>query len=632
MITTNRLILSCISLALLGSCSGIAPKFYDRKDTEINDPTLNLTREDYRNLPFAAPKKNDGPGGEYTGFETVVSAGAAEPPIPAIAPILSAPKPPQLGETRLVSISVTSDVPLRDVLLELARLANVDIEVDANIQGGVDFRATQKPFNEVIERLADFAGLRYRMQNGVLRVERDEAFVQIYTLDFLNFERSASSNINVSTSVLSGASVGGEGGSGLSTGSSTSITTSSNNDFWMQFETGITQILAYTPQGRSSSASAIPVQSLDAMGVEGANNSEALADALGAAAPAPAAAASTTSATSTDSTEGGSTLFTINKQAGTLTVVGNQKQHRLVGEFIRTLEYNASAQVLIEAKIVEVTLNENFESGIDWSRFTAGGSSLSAAALFGGATDTANLATFNFEKRNLTGLDIDLTAAVELAQVFGTTRTLSSPRLHAINNQQAVMTFAENEVYFTIEVEKEDEESETGPDQTTITVNSTINTVPIGIIMTMLPSINRRTGEVTLNIRPTLSRVVDRVEDPALAISLALDPALSALNLKNLIPVVEVRELDSILKVKSGEVMVIGGLMEDRGIQSEKGVPGASDLPIFGNLFKGVDRQRETKELIIFVRATILDQHGGTQDADRNIYDKFTQDPRPLNF
>ena len=126
--------------------------------------------------------------------------------------------------------------------------------------------------------------------------------------------------------------------------------------------------------------------------------------------------------------------------------------------------------------------------------------------------------------------------------------------------------------------------------------------------------------------------MVDRVSDPGLALALALNPAFAGINLENLIPVVEARELDSIMKVRSGEVMVIGGLMEDQGLQTERGVPGASELPVLGHLFKTTDRFRETKELIIFIRATVLDEGGYTDPADRGMYKKFTRDPRALEF
>lgn len=640
---TTMLLISASTL-LLGSCAGIAPKFYEPEENEIHDQTLGLTRDDYRKLPFT-PDKTPNADAEYGGFQTVAVAKVGEPPIPDLAPILAAPPVPKLGQTKLVSIAVTDDVPLKDVLLELARLADVDIEVDASIAGGIAFRANQRPFNEVIERISDFAGLRYSMKNGVLRVERDLPFVEMYNLDFLNMDRSSSSSVNVSTSVLSGGVSGGSsesessdsssdsgssgGGGGLTTGSSSSVTSSTTSDFWTQFESGIVGILAYSPQTRTSEFNTVQEQTASASAPGTTTAAPADAAAPAAPAPTPAAVAAATGGSSSSTPAASSAQYTINRQAGTLTVLATERQHRLVKEFIKKLEYNASAQVLIEAKIVEVTLDEAYEAGINWTEF--GTRSLSASAAFGGVSDSTNVAQLNFMKNGLTGLDIDLNLAVALTQTFGTTRTLSSPRLHAINNQQAVLTFAKNEVYFNITIEREEEDTTT-TSQTTYTVNSELRTVPIGIIMSILPSVNRDTGEITLNVRPTLSRVVDRVTDPQLAIATALDPALGDIEVENLIPVVEVRELDSILKVKSGQVMVIGGLMEDRAIQADNGVPGLSEVPVFGNLFKGVDRSKGTNELVIFIRATMVDSNGYSHEADKKLYDTYMQDSRPLKF
>ena len=92
------------------------------------------------------------------------------------------------------------------------------------------------------------------------------------------------------------------------------------------------------------------------------------------------------------------------------------------------------------------------------------------------------------------------------------------------------------------------------------------------------------------------------------------------------------RELDSILKLKSGQVMVIGGLMEQKSSNTDNGVPGASHVPWLGNLFKQVDKTSSTSELIIFIRATVVGNKGNAYEADKNIYEKFTNDPRPVAF
>ena len=594
------------------------------------DPNLSLTRDDYENLSNTKPTKD--------GLANPV--GLTEPPIPDIAEILAAPKPPKLGETKLVSIAVTDDVPLKDVLIELARLADVDIEVDSSITGGISFRAKDRPFNEVVERIADLAALRYTFKNNVLRVERDTPYVQIYSLDFLNMERTSSGSVNISTNVLN--STGGSGGGGLNTGSSATVSSKTDADFWKQFEAGIKQILTYNESKRISSVD-IASQPVAPVAVNGAAAGAAGGAAGGAggaagAAPAPAPgpvvnAAAAPAGNGAPKADDGS-FYIMNRQASTLTVSANDKQHTLIQQFLKKIQENASSQVLIEAKIVEVTLNDQFQSGINWTKL--GGSRIGFSGNFGApATSLANQGTINvgIPQQIALSKNIDLSAAVQLVESFGTTRTLSSPRLHAINNQESVLTFAENHVYFELQVQTNQNATTTG-NTSNLTVNSTLHTVPIGIILTLQPSINLDTSEITLSIRPTLSRITGSVSDPAVAFLVAQAAAqgITNLNITNAVPVIEVRELDSILKLKSGQVMVIGGLMQDIANNTDNGVPGMGSIPYFGNLFKGVDKQHNLSELVIFIRATIVDSSGDASSADKTVYKKFMRDPRPLGF
>jgi len=605
-------ILCCLLLA--SSCATLGDRIVGAPSPDPIDPNLGLDRTDYYNM--FDTKKNAGVG---------TSGDVTEPPIPELADILAAPQPPKISQAQLVSIAVTDDVPLKDVFIELARLADVDIEIDAGITGGVSFRAKDRPFNEVIERITDMAGLRYTMKDNVLRIERDAPFIQIYALDFLNIERSSDNSISLATNVLSN-SGGGGGGTGLTSGSTSSITSKTTSDFWAKFEEGITQIIAYQPTRLVSTttvASQIAPAAPRAPGAAAAGGG-AGGEGGGNVLPTPVPTAATTAApASTGSAPG----YILNRQASTLTVNASEKQHQLIRRFLDKLTANATSQVLIDAKIVEVTLNNDYQSGIDWSKLDIHG--IDATAKFGAVSDAANIFTFNFQR---SGRVVDLASAVQMTEVFGTTRTLSSPRLHATNNQQSVLTFAENQVYFTLEITQSESSSTTtttsGINRTTVT--STIHTVPIGIILSLQPSINLETNEVTLSVRPTLSRVTTSVSDPAVAYLLAQDSSL--VGLSSQIPVIEVRELDSILKLKSGQVMVIGGLMQDASSNTESGVPGLSSVPFLGNAFKGVDKDNETKELVIFIRATIVDSNGNPDKADKTIYEKFTDDPRPLKF
>ncbi|NBO18203.1 MAG: hypothetical protein EBV03_03065, partial [Proteobacteria bacterium] len=172
--------------------------------------------------------------------------------------------------------------------------------------------------------------------------------------------------------------------------------------------------------------------------------------------------------------------------------------------------------------------------------------------------------------------------------------------------------------------------------------NSEENRAPVGILLSLLPTINKEANEVTLSVRPTLTRVTQFITDPSFPIQVAV--ALNNLdntnkdliekirNTDSKVPQIETRELDSILKLKSGQVMVIGGLLEDRIVNNDAGVPAVSDIPFVGNLFKSVDKTNSKKELIIFIRATIVDSHGNVTDPQKALYDKFIQDPDPPKF
>ncbi len=658
-----RLIVGAIICTLLvSSCDEHTHSdLIDPLHPDLIDPAMNLDRRDYQDM---VSKK--GVAGQP--IINAKTGNLIEPPVPDIAQIIAAPKPPKIADTQLVSLAVTDDVPLKDVLIELARLANVDVEIDSGISGGISFRAKDRPFNEVIDRIADLAGLRYSIKNNIMRIERDTPYVETYSLDFLNLVRSSQSNVSVSTSVLAsndvgGLSAGGGGngggggnisgagasgssgnnatggnaggnngggagaGRGFFNGSTSNVTSKADSDFWKQFEEGIKRILTYREVTRLSNVD-VAAQP-DSPGAPAALPAGA---AQGGALPAIAADDNPNAKDQNGANDPiAGSFFIINREASTMTVSATEKQHTLIKEFLKKIQKNASAQVLIESKIVEVTLNDQFQSGIDWTKL--GNGTVSFTSSFAGVADKANIATLAANVDNIGHTGIDLNGAVNLAQTFGTTRTLSSPRLHAINNQQAVLTFAQNQVYFTLNVQQNQVAINNGSTNT-ITVNSTPHTVPIGIIMALQPSINTETNEVTLSVRPTLSRITGQVTDPAVAFTLAQAAAqnIDVTGINSTLPVIEVRELDSILKLKSGQVMVIGGLMENKGTNSDSGVPYAQDVPVFGHLFKGTQRSNNLKELVIFIRATIVNSNGNAAPADKDVYEKFSKDPRPLNF
>ncbi len=577
------------------------------KTTDVIDRPQGLSREDYDNM-------GDSDSLLPENVETTATVSGA-PPIPDLAQVLAAPKPPKIANTKLVTLSVTEDVPLRDVLFELGRLAEVDIEVGSGLDAqGINLRATNRPFNEVIERIADLGYLRYSVQDHSIRVERDSPFIKNYQLDFLNLVRSSTSSYTLSTTALSSGSGGSSGGSSSSSssssgggsesvgtsGSTASITGTSDGDLWSSLEASITEILNYDPRGPQTAGGAV------------------------AANPAAAAAA------------GSATNFVVNRQIGVLSVNATERQHAMIQRFLTLMTRNASSQVLIEAKIVEISLNDQFLSGVDWNQIlgNVAGISGNVGTYTGGDTASLTGAGINLPRAaantqaftlGLDGLGLD--TVITMAQQYGTTRTLSSPRLSAINNQQAVLTFAQNRVFFNCTIEEGATTTviDGQPTTTAPSIDCPPSSVPIGIILTILPSINPDTQEVTLAVRPTLTRQVDTVQNPGVLIA----AASYGVDVPADVPIIEVREIDSIMKVKSGGVMIIGGLMEDSNTTSSAGVPGAMDIPLLGNFFKSRNEVTNKRELIILIKATIVNSDGNSHPVDRGLYKKFTTDPRP---
>lgn len=563
----------------------------DKKHTSRTDPLDRAIGKNYDDVMkdvFSAAE-------EKKRAEEEQKKAGSEPPIPDVSTILAAPKLPEVGGDKLVSLSLTEEVPLKDVLIELGRIADIDLEIDTGIKGGIILRVRDKPLNEVLNRIAIQAGLRVRQERGIIRVERDLPYVKNYPVDFLNLIRSNSGNLSISTQVLSssggGSGGGGGGGGGVTTGASSAISSSYDGDMWKSIEADIKSILKHDPSLSFS---------------EKEDDTKVV---------------TTTSATGNkDET---SSLM-INKQAGVITILANESQHKNIAKYLERVRISSSAQVLIEAKVVDVTLNDEYKTGINWTGLDMD-PDLKIAGSFasGAASNQVKFTVFGSD-----GASTSIESAVDLTEKFGVSRTLSSPRLTALNNQQAVMTFAQNEVYFTLKLQEQTNQSTGGASDAKLSIQSEFKTVPVGVMLTLQPSINLDTNEITMNVRPTISIVASRVDDPGVSI-IAQRSNLD--NIVSQVPVIEVKELDSVLKMKSGQVMVIGGLMKNSSDNTDTGVPFISRTPLVGNLFKSVSKVNKVVETVIFIKATIV--NGGNTDAtDRKVYKELMRDSHPIAF
>lgn len=313
--------------------------------------------------------------------------------------------------------------------------------------------------------------------------------------------------------------------------------------------------------------------------------------------------------------------YSMNKQAGIISVYANERLHRKIDEYLAELRRSVTSQVLIEAKVLEVSLSDEFATGIDWSLLDRVGDFSINGAFSRPAFDTpsANLVTFGFAGD-------DISSFVSALSRFGTVHALASPRLTVLNNQSAVLNVAKNQVYFKLDLNITQATVNTAG---STEVESEIKTVPEGVLINVLPSINLDKRMVSMQVRPTVTKINEFVSDPGVAFI----AASNNVDIDSKIPVVNVQEVDSVLNMNSGEIMVMGGLLQDSTNSKQEGVPVASDIPVFGGLFRNQGDNIKKTELVIFMKATILDTAGQSiHPTDKELYRMFGQDRRPVKM
>lgn len=547
----------------------------------------------------------------------------------AVAPSL--PKPPKPTEKPELYSVVVHETPVQDLLFAIARDAKINVSIHPGITGNVTMSVLDQTLTEILDIIGKQVDMRYELNGKMLSISQDTPYLKIYRIDYPNIVRISQSSVSTSTNIAS--TGGGPGMSTAATGSNASDSTiknTANNQFWDTLVNNLREILRETDKVSASAPGAVAATS-PAPGVgtvqpataasqtATAASAPSAANRGGGAASAPASpqataaattpsppAAATPAAPGTASTqsayrESGSVIA--NPENGVINVRATQRQHEKVREFLDGIMGNARRQVLIEATIVEVDLSDRYQQGIDWGLlygtadpanargfiFAPGGPS--TGQITGGLL--SSVATLGY---NRTINQTTIVSALRLLESFGTLRVLSSPKVSVLNSQTSILKVVDNEVYFTISVTPGTAATATSA-ATPATYTTVINTVPVGFLMTVTPQISGH-GEVILNLRPTISRITSFATDPS--------PALATAGVVNRIPVVQSREMESILRVQSGDIAVLGGLIQDTRDRKTDGVPGLNGVPVVGDLFKYADNRSRKTELVIFLRPTVL--------------------------
>jgi len=446
---------------------------------------------------------------------------------------------------------------VRDVYLNIVKDTPYSVMLEPDIKGNVSFSLKSVNLHEVFDHLQSSHGFFYERKGTKFLVYGNSLRSKIFHVNYLNLVREGSSK-----SVVSSGGISDGGGSGVN------ITTSNSIKFWDDLTESLKAIIGEV-DGRK---------------------------------------------------------VVVNRHSGFMVVNALPKELDLVESFLSKLESNIVRQVILEAKLLEVDLNDSFQSGINWGKLfssgsssltlsqTGGGTSLSGSGVTGNqGSSTSNILSAPVSALGSTAFggvfsvalqSNNFGAFIEMIQTQGDVHILSSPRISAINNQKAVIKVGGEEFYITNITQNNDNSNSGNSDnssQTQVEMKSFFS----GIALDVTPQIDED-GYISLHLHPTVSDVTQK--NKAFIIGgEGFDLPLAAST---------VRETDTVVRARSEQIIVVGGLMKEATVESVASVPILGDLPLIGRLFRHESVTRVKKELVVLVKPTIADSGGGRWDAE----------------
>lgn len=540
-------------------------------------------------------------------------------------PVQAVPLPPP-PEARVAEIRysvVVANQPVRDVLLAMARETRLNFDIHPGVEGTVNLNAIDQTLKQILTRIARQVDVRWEADGQTITVMPDSPYLHSYRIDYVNMSRDVTGTIGVQSQVVTPPSA--TAGAASTSGQNSSllrVDNTSRNRFWETLEKNIKDMLRETDKVLPEGSSETFVQARG-QGQTTATQSRT-APARRGASPATQTATTTTATPGAEQTaqsqefveqrltfrEAASVI--VNPESGIVSVRATSRQHERVAEFIAQVMGSARRQVLIEATVVEVILNDNYQAGVDWSALGLNGLGYSFRQnLIGNNLAEAPFFSVQYSNPNAAAGG-SISSTVKMLDSFGNTRVLSSPKIMAVNNQTAVLKVVDNRVYFSVQAQVTPGQQGQAP---VVAFTTTQNVVPVGFVMNVTPQIADN-DMVVLNVRPTVSRILGFVNDP--------NPDLARVNVVNRVPEIQSREFESVLRVPSGQTAILGGLMQDSFEGQRDGMPILSRIPVLGDAVSFRNDTSRKTELVIFLRPMVI--RDASLDGDLAEYRRYMPD------